>query len=78
MSGFATDISAEECWKNKAVVTLAFGHTHFSWDFTDELGKNVIANQKGYAEATEKAFDMKKTFMLGRDTKLGVTRQQTS
>lgn len=69
MSGFATDLAAEECWKSQSVVLWAFGHTHFSCDFVDDLGKNVVANQKGYYGSPEKGFDMKKVFVIGKDGK---------
>ena len=68
-SGFATDLSAEECWGNKSVVLWAFGHTHFSCDFADHLGKNIVANQKGYASDLKKDFEMKKVFIVGGDEK---------
>ncbi|KAK4119591.1 hypothetical protein N657DRAFT_658976 [Parathielavia appendiculata] len=48
-SGFATDLSDQECWSNPSGVMRAFGHTHFSCDFVDELGKRVVANHRGYA-----------------------------
>ena len=64
-SGFATDLGAEQCWTNPSVVMWAFGHTHFSCDFSDEVGKRVVANQKGYALALEAAFDVKKVFVVG-------------
>ncbi|KAK1764865.1 hypothetical protein QBC33DRAFT_546281 [Phialemonium atrogriseum] len=70
-SGFATDLSAEECWMNRSVALWAFGHTHFSCDFVDDLGKNIIANQKGYRQTYEKDFDMTKIFLVGRDAKPG-------
>ena len=47
-SGFVNDLSDETCWKSKAVVCWAFGHTHFNCDFVDEHGKRIVANQKGY------------------------------
>ncbi|KAH6615760.1 hypothetical protein B0J18DRAFT_493605 [Chaetomium sp. MPI-SDFR-AT-0129] len=65
MSGFATDLGAEECWTNPSVVMWAFGHTHFSCDFSDEVGKRVVANQRGYALALETAFDVEKVFLVG-------------
>lgn len=55
-SGFATDLSNEECWTNPAVVLWGFGHTHFSCDFIEGLGKRVVANQKGYYLLPKKAF----------------------
>lgn len=69
MSGFATDLVAEECWKNQSVVLWAFGHTHFSCDFVDDLGKNIIANQKGYYGFCKKGFEMKKVVLVGTDAK---------
>ncbi|KAK4151684.1 hypothetical protein C8A00DRAFT_16921, partial [Chaetomidium leptoderma] len=65
MSGFATDLSAEECWTNPSVVMWAFGHTHFSCDFGDGLGKRIVANQRGYALALETGFDVEKVFLAG-------------
>lgn len=73
MSGFATDLHTEECWKNQSVVLWAFGHTHFGCNFVDELGKNIIANQKGYYTSHGEGFEMKKVFLLGRDAKSGMT-----
>ncbi|KAI1370261.1 hypothetical protein F4677DRAFT_458006 [Hypoxylon crocopeplum] len=67
ISGFATDLSSEECWKNRSVVCWGFGHTHFSCDFTDPHGKRVAANQRGYARFLLSNFDAKKTFLLGRE-----------
>ncbi|KAI1075921.1 hypothetical protein F5B20DRAFT_370025 [Whalleya microplaca] len=69
MSGFVTDLAAEECWRSQSVVSWGFGHTHFSCDFTDSLGKRVIANQKGYAQIPAKSFDAKKLFLIGRTEK---------
>jgi hypothetical protein len=70
-SGFATDLRLEECWTNPAVVMWAFGHTHFSCDFIDERGKKVVSNQRGYAAAPEKAFDVKKVFLIRKQAKSG-------
>jgi len=73
-SGFATDLGAEACWTSPAVVMWAFGHTHFSCDFTDEWGKRVVANQRGYGAARSSSaeitagFDAGKTFLAGRDS----------
>jgi len=67
MSGFATDLGAEECWKNRSVVLWAFGHTHSSCDFVDDLGKTIVANQKGYHGSRENGFEMKKVFLVGSD-----------
>ncbi|OIW34867.1 hypothetical protein CONLIGDRAFT_651140 [Coniochaeta ligniaria NRRL 30616] len=74
-SGFATDLQTEECWKSQSVVLWAFGHTHFSCDFVDDLGKNIVANQKGYHGSREEAFEMKKVFLVGRHAESDVTEQ---
>jgi hypothetical protein len=66
-SGFLTDLSMQECWKNTSVITWAFGHTHFNCEFVDDLGKHVITNQKGYASAPKETFRMKKVFLIGQD-----------
>jgi hypothetical protein len=65
-SGFVVDLRGEECWKSKAVVMWGFGHTHWSCDYEDEYGKRVVANQKGYLTAPEKAFVLKKPFIVGK------------
>jgi hypothetical protein len=67
MSAFATDLSGEPCWTSPSVCMWAFGHTHFSCDFHDRLGKRVFANQKGYAAAPENTFDARKVVMIGRE-----------
>jgi hypothetical protein len=69
-SGFCSDLVSEECWTSKSVVLWAFGHTHFSCDFIDSLGKRVVANQKGYYRASQEAFDMRKVVLVGRDAEL--------
>lgn len=66
-SGFMTDLSGEECWKSPAVVFWAFGHTHTSCDFEDDLGKKVVANQKGYYNRPSPNFNMKKVLIVGKD-----------
>jgi hypothetical protein len=48
-SGFVTDLSAEPCWTSPLVKMWAFGHTHYSFQYHDNTGKLVIANQKGYS-----------------------------
>lgn len=66
-SGFATDLSAEECWTNKSVVFWAFGHTHFNCDFEEEEhGKRVVANQKGYSMVSETNCDIKRVYAIGQ------------
>lgn len=67
ISGFVTDLAEEACWKSPAVVCWGFGHTHFSCDFTDQFGKRIVANQKGYANLPCRGFDAKKGFLLGRE-----------
>ncbi|PGH01976.1 hypothetical protein GX51_04908 [Blastomyces parvus] len=51
-SGFASDLSREECFKNEKVCMWAFGHTHFNFDFMmqegSEHGKRIVSNQRGY------------------------------
>lgn len=57
-SGFATDLSMEECWKTPQVRLWAFGHTHYNACFTEEdTGKQVVSNQRGYYFAQAQAFD---------------------
>ena len=64
-TAFATDLSREECWTNPAVVTWAFGHTHFNCAFTDLDGKAIISNQKGYRLIPAKSFNAEMTFAVG-------------
>lgn len=71
MSGFATDLRSEACWSNASVVVWSFGHTHFNCDFTDELGKRLVANQKGYATAPALGFDAERVFLVGTDRRSG-------
>lgn len=61
-SGFSTDLSRQICWQSKSVVFWAFGHTHFNCDFVDELGKRVVANQRGYASVPRATFNMKSMY----------------
>ena len=56
-SGFAADLSMEECW--------TFGHTHYSCAFTDENGKAVLSNQKGYYLIPKKTFHAEHVFTVG-------------
>jgi len=49
LSGFATDLSTQPCWKNGTVKLWAFGHNHFNCDFVDEnTGIRFFTNQRGY------------------------------
>lgn len=66
-SGFATDLSGEECGSNKAVVMWAFGHTHYNCDFIDDMGKRLVGNQRGYASSLESDFDPPTVFLVGCD-----------
>jgi Calcineurin-like phosphoesterase len=64
-SGFSTDLSGEECWKNSSVKVWAFGHTHFNCDYRDEeTGKRVMTNQRGYYSAQAPGFDLEKVVTL--------------
>lgn len=57
-SGFATDVSGDPCWENRQVKLWAFGHTHYSCDFTElRTGKRVVANQRGYYFAQAQVFN---------------------
>ncbi|OQD87447.1 hypothetical protein PENSOL_c077G05338 [Penicillium solitum] len=64
-TGFATDLSHEECWTNPAVVAWGFGHTHFNCAFTDADGKAVVSNQKGYRLIPVKDFNPERAFSIG-------------
>ncbi|KAJ5753256.1 hypothetical protein N7520_010173 [Penicillium odoratum] len=60
-SGFATDLSMEECWKNPRVCLWAYGHTHYNVDFTDNINqKSVVSNQRGYYSTQAQSFDVEK------------------
>ncbi|KAJ5936555.1 hypothetical protein N7466_003005 [Penicillium verhagenii] len=60
-SGFATDLSLEECWKNARVSLWAYGHTHYNIDFTDKATqKLVLSNQRGYYFSQSQRFDVEK------------------
>ena len=75
-SGFATDLSLEECWMSRNVVLWGFGHTHFSCDFVVDRngeavpGMRVVANQSGYFDISGlnsggMGFEMGKVFLVG-------------
>lgn len=57
-SGFATDLSGEECWGGGNVVLWAFGHTHYNFArFRDEgTGVVIYSNQRGYYFAQAPGF----------------------
>ena len=63
-SGFASDLSGEECWKNAKVCMWAFGHTHFNFDFAVQEGndheKRIVSNQRGYYFKQARNFDVEK------------------
>lgn len=67
-SGFVTDLSNEVCWTSRSVAMWAFGHTHFNCDFRDEMGKRVLANQKGYYLFPQSTFRSDKIFEIGGST----------
>ena len=49
-SAFVSDLSGEPCWTAKAVKLWAFGHTHYSCTFRDEVTKKLlVSSQKGYS-----------------------------
>ena len=56
-SGFATDLSTQECWTSPLVRLWAFGHTHYNVRFEDGTGKMVVSNQRGYYFSQARAFD---------------------
>ncbi|KAJ5361752.1 hypothetical protein N7541_002596 [Penicillium brevicompactum] len=56
-SGFATDLSSQECWKSPLVRLWAFGHTHFNVNYVEDAGKMVVSNQRGYYSSQAKGFD---------------------
>jgi predicted phosphodiesterase len=64
-SGFATDLSGDGCWTNPIVKAWAFGHTHYPCYFTDESGKVVMSNPKGYYLIPQRKFDAGKVLTLG-------------
>ncbi|KDQ12100.1 hypothetical protein BOTBODRAFT_424301 [Botryobasidium botryosum FD-172 SS1] len=49
-SAFATELTGRRCW-GSPVCAWAFGHTHWSCDFTRE-GVRVYSNQRGYGDGT--------------------------
>ncbi|KAJ6031934.1 hypothetical protein N7540_002666 [Penicillium herquei] len=64
-SGFATDLSMEECWKNPNVRLWAYGHTHYNVDFMDEItDKKVVSNQRGYYFSQAQNFDVEKCVLV--------------
>lgn len=68
-SAFATDLSGEACYKSDKVRLWAFGHTHYSCDFTVERKDGasplrLLANQKGYYFAQAEGYDCVKTVEL--------------
>ncbi|KAJ5096663.1 hypothetical protein N7456_007384 [Penicillium angulare] len=60
-SGFATDLSKEECWKNPRVALWAYGHTHYNVQLLDDMtSKGVVSNQRGYYFSQATKFDVEK------------------
>ncbi|KAF3937946.1 hypothetical protein ABW19_dt0201654 [Dactylella cylindrospora] len=60
-SGFASDLTGEECWRSENVKVWGFGHTHYNVDFVEEgTGKRVVANQRGYYFRQAEGFDGEK------------------
>lgn len=64
-SGFATNLSNEECWTASNVAAWAFGHTHYKCEFKDESGKVIISNPKGYYMYPNKTFNAGRVFTVG-------------
>lgn len=56
-SAFATDLSAETCFRAPKVKVWGFGHTHYNCDFVVERGEGgmaplrLVTNQRGYYSA---------------------------
>ncbi|KAJ5288165.1 hypothetical protein N7478_003851 [Penicillium angulare] len=66
-SGFATDLSREECWKNPRVALWAYGHTHYNVELVDDTtSKKVVSNQRGYYFSQAKGFDVGKVVQISR------------
>lgn len=78
-SAFATDLSAEECWRSAQVCLWGFGHTHYNVDLLDGVQgdgegsdegsvtgmvKRLVANQRGYYFAQAEGFDPTKIVSL--------------
>ncbi|OAX82968.1 hypothetical protein ACJ72_02686 [Emergomyces africanus] len=69
-SGFASDLSGEECLKNANVCMWAFGHTHFNFDFTMQddgnngHAKRIVSNQRGYYFKQAGHFDVEKVVTI--------------
>jgi hypothetical protein len=65
-TGFATDLSTEECWVAATVEAWASGHTHFNCTYTDKSGKAIISNQKGYYFFPQKTVSAQRVFTFGQ------------
>jgi hypothetical protein len=49
LSGFALDLSGEECWKSENAKVWAFGHTHWNCDLSMIKGMGRgYSDQRGY------------------------------
>ncbi|EFQ99267.1 Ser/Thr protein phosphatase superfamily protein [Nannizzia gypsea CBS 118893] len=60
-TGFATDLTSEQCWKSPSICLWAFGHTHFNCDFTLEVEgstRRILTNQRGYYFKQAPNFDI--------------------
>lgn len=67
MTGFVTDLRGQVCWDSRNVIAWASGHTHFNYSFTDEGGKTVLANQKGYCMFPSTGFNAGQVFTFRGD-----------
>ncbi|KAI9682146.1 MAG: hypothetical protein M1817_000200 [Caeruleum heppii] len=64
-SGFATDLSHQECLRNERVAVWLFGHTHFNCDFVDPVsGTRLVTNQRGYSSDEAVGFEEIKVIAL--------------
>ncbi|EEH04600.1 serine/threonine phosphatase [Histoplasma capsulatum G186AR] len=63
-SGFASDLSRQECLRNAKVCMWAFGHTHFNFDFLmqseDGHQKRIVSNQRGHYFRQAQRFNVEK------------------
>jgi hypothetical protein len=66
--GFATDLNEEVCWTSPNVCMWAFGHTHFNFDFTMDIGggkqRRIVSNQRGYPFKLAAGFDVEKVVTI--------------
>lgn len=58
-SGFATDLSLQDCWKSPSVKLWAYGHTHYNICYKDDAhDKLIVSNQRGYYFSQADRFDI--------------------